>query len=129
MTGVQTCALPISSGNYRNSVIFDGQRYSHTIDPTTGKPIAGGAPSVTVSADSVALADAWATALTAMPYHKALSVAKAQNLAAMFVVLADDVKTDGSEGNTSDDVSDDSIDDWQVVQTPAMQALRADKQL
>lgn len=116
-----------TSGNYRNSVIFDGKRYSHTIDPTTGKPIAGGAPSVTVAADSVALADAWATALTAMPYHKALDVAKAQNLAAMFVVLADDVKTDGSDGNASDDVSDDDIDDWQVVQTPAMQALRADK--
>ena len=116
-----------TSGNYRNSVIFDGKRYSHTIDPTTGKPIAGGAPSVTVAADSVALADAWATALTAMPYHKALDVAKAQNLAAMFVVLADDVKAEGSESNTSDNVSDDNIDDWQVVQTPAMQALRADK--
>ncbi len=116
-----------TSGNYRNSVIFDGKRYSHTIDPTTGKPIAGGAPSVTVAADSVALADAWATALTAMPYHKALDVAKAQNLAAMFVILADDIKTDGSESNVSDNVSDDDIDDWQVVQTPAMQALRADK--
>jgi thiamine biosynthesis lipoprotein len=116
-----------TSGNYRNSVIFDGKRYSHTIDPTTGKPIAGGAPSVTVAADSVALADAWATALTAMPYHKALNVAKAQNLAAMFVVLADDVKVDGPESNVSDNTSDDNIDDWQVVQTPAMQALRADK--
>lgn len=116
-----------TSGNYRNSVIFDGERYSHTIDPTTGKPIAGGAPSVTVAADSVALADAWATALTAMPYHKALDVAKAQNLAAMFVVLADNAKENGSNGSVSDDAANDSIDDWQVVQTPAMQALRADK--
>ena len=116
-----------TSGNYRNSVIFDGERYSHTIDPTTGKPIAGGAPSVTVAADSVALADAWATALTAMPYHKALDVAKAQNLAAMFVVLADDAKANGSNSSISDDAANDSIDDWQVVQTPAMQALRADK--
>ncbi|MBH0094784.1 FAD:protein FMN transferase [Psychrobacter sp. NZS113] len=107
-----------TSGNYRNSVIFDGKRYSHTIDPTTGEPIAGGAPSVTVAADSVALADAWATALTAMPYQKALEVAKEQNLAAMFVVLTDDAK----KNNT-----DDSIDDWQVIETPAMQALRADK--
>lgn len=112
-----------TSGNYRNSVVFDGQRYSHTIDPTTGKPIAGGAPSVTVAADSVALADAWATALTAMPYHKALSVAKAQNIAAMFVVLADDAKV-----KSSDEILNLDIDDWQVVQTPAMQALRADKQ-
>ena len=107
-----------TSGNYRNSVVFDSKSYSHTIDPTTGKPIAGGAPSVTVAADSVAAADAWATALTAMPYEKALKVAQEQNLAAMFVVLADGVKMDDSH---------DSVDDWQVVQTPAMQALRADK--
>ena len=107
-----------TSGNYRNSVIFDGQRYSHTIDPTTGQPIAGGAPSVTVAADSVALADAWATALTAMPYKKALATAKAQDIAALFVVLADDAKATDSDKNT---------DQWQVVQTPAMQALRADK--
>ncbi|ERL56485.1 FAD:protein FMN transferase [Psychrobacter aquaticus] len=107
-----------TSGNYRNSVIFDGKSYSHTIDPTTGKPIAGGAPSVTVAADSVAAADAWATALTAMPYEKALKVAQEQGLAVMFVILADGAKMDDAH---------DSIDDWQVVQTPAMQALRADK--
>ncbi|WP_350561622.1 FAD:protein FMN transferase [Psychrobacter sp. CAL346-MNA-CIBAN-0220] len=107
-----------TSGNYRNSVIFDGKRYSHTIDPSTGAPIAGGAPSVTVAADSVALADAWATALTAMPYAKALATAKEQNIAALFVVLADGVKADAAA---------DSLDDWQMVQTPAMQQLRADK--
>lgn len=107
-----------TSGNYRNSVVFDSKSYSHTIDPTTGSPIVGGAPSVTVAAESVALADAWATALTAMPYKKALQVAKEQDLAVMFITLADGVKMDGSH---------DSIDDWQVVQTPAMQVLRADK--
>ena len=107
-----------TSGNYRNSVVFDSQSYSHTIDPTTGAPIAGGAPSVTVAADSVALADAWATALTAMPYEKALNVAKENNLAVMFIVLADGVNMDDAH---------DSPDDWQVVQTPAMQTLRADK--
>lgn len=107
-----------TSGNYRNSVVFDSQSYSHTIDPTTGSPIAGGAPSVTVVAESVALADAWATALTAMPYEKALQVAKEQDLAVMFIVLADGVKMDDSH---------DSAEDWQVVQTPAMQTLRADK--
>jgi len=116
-----------TSGNYRNSVIFDGKRYSHTIDPTTGEPIAGGAPSVTVAADSVALADAWATALTAMPYQKALDVATTQDLAAMFVILADDVEVGGADSNTLDDATNVSIDNWQVVQTPAMQALRTDK--
>lgn len=108
-----------TSGNYRNSVVFDGKHYSHTIDPTTGKPIVGGAPSVTVAADSVALADAWATALTAMPYEKALKVAEEQNLAALFVILADGIKPSDSLDN---------IDDWQLVQTSAMKNLRADKQ-
>lgn len=107
-----------TSGNYRNSVIFDGKRYSHTIDPITGKPIAGGAPSVTVAADSVARADAWATALTAMPYEKALATAKEHDIAAMFVVLTDD---------TDPDLDTNNIDNWQVVQTDAMKQLRADK--
>jgi thiamine biosynthesis lipoprotein len=107
-----------TSGNYRNSVVFAGKHYSHTIDPTTGEPIIGGAPSVTVAADSVALADAWATALTAMPYTQALATAKEQNIAALFVILADGVKADAAA---------DDIDDWQMVQTPAMKQLRADK--
>ena len=107
-----------TSGNYRNSVIFDNKRYSHTIDPTTGDPIVGGAPSVTVAADSVALADAWATALTAMPYKKALSIAQEKNIAALFVILADSVEA----GDAAD-----SLEDWQIVETPAMQNLRADK--
>ena len=106
-----------TSGNYRNSVVFAGKRYSHTIDPTTGEPIAGGAPSVTVAAESVALADAWATALTAMPYAKALATAKAQNIGALFVILAGESKSGAA----------DKLDDWQVVETPAMQQLRADK--
>ena len=105
-----------TSGNYRNSVIFDGKHYSHTIDPTTGEPIVGGAPSVTVAADSVGLADAWATALTAMPYEQALASAKTNNIAAMFVTLVD-------KNNTKAD----AIEDWQIIETPAMQKLRADK--
>lgn len=108
-----------TSGNYRNSVFLEGKRYSHTIDPTTGEPITGGAPSVTVAADSVALADAWATALTAMPYTQALQLAEEQDLAALFVVLADGVESNASA---------DKLEDWQIVQTPAMQALRADQQ-
>lgn len=107
-----------TSGNYRNSVVLDNKHYSHTIDPTTGAPIVGGAPSVTVAAESVALADAWATALTAMPYEKALAVAQQKNIAALFVILADTVKA-GDSTNT--------VEDWQIVETAAMQNLRADK--
>ena len=45
----------------------------------------GGAPSVSV-VDSVMLADAWATALTAVPYDKALQMARDKGLAVMFIV-------------------------------------------
>lgn len=102
-----------TSGNYRNRVIFNGVSYSHTIDPISGAPVRGGAPSVTVAADSVALADAWATALTAMPYEQALDVASQQNLAALFVVPRAGLNTET-----------DNIEDWQVIETPAMEAFR-----
>ncbi len=100
-----------TSGNYRNSVTFNGKDYSHTIDPNTGMPIVGGAPSVTVADDTVARADAWATALTAMPYKSALALAKQQNVAALFVIAR----------NTADS------EEWQIVETPAMQLMRANK--
>lgn len=115
-----------TSGNYRNSIIFDGRRYSHTIDPTTGQPIAGGAPSVTVAADSVSLADAWATALTAMTYEQALATATEKDLAVLFVVPKD--------GKIHDELPSvkelarhkaDPLAYWQIVETPAMKALRA----
>lgn len=108
-----------TSGNYRNSITFDGIRYSHTIDPTSGKPIVGGAPSVTVAAESVALADGWATALTAMPYDKALTTAKQQQLAVMFVIAQPSHDLNQSTDNTAVQ--------WQLVATPAMQALLVGK--
>lgn len=102
-----------TSGNYRNRVTFEGISYSHTIDPISGAPVKDGAPSVTVAADSVALADAWATALTAMPYEKALATATEQDLAALFVIPS---------FGTADDSS--SNEDWQVIETAAMQTFR-----
>ncbi len=75
-----------TSGNYRNSVEYDGVRYSHTINPVTGNPVAHGAPSVTVLHDSVALADGWATALTAMPYADALATGNREGIQALFII-------------------------------------------
>jgi len=54
-----------TSGNYEQSVVIDGKRYSHIVDPRTGWPV-DRAPSVTVVADTAALADAWATALSVL---------------------------------------------------------------
>ena len=117
-----------TSGNYRNSIVFDGRRYSHTIDPTTGQPIAGGAPSVTVVADSVSLADAWATALTAMTYEQALATATKEDLAVLFVIPKDGKIHD--EVPTVNELARHKADPlayWQIVETPAMKALRAGK--
>ncbi|MEE9309997.1 MAG: FAD:protein FMN transferase [Cocleimonas sp.] len=55
-----------TSGDYRNYFIKDGQRYSHTIDPTTGKPITHKLASITVLHESTMIADAYATALMVM---------------------------------------------------------------
>ena len=52
-----------SSGDYRNYFEVDGKSYSHTIDPTTGRPIVHETTSVSVIADTCAEADAWATAI------------------------------------------------------------------
>lgn len=84
-------ALPLTndhmatSGSYRNFLEYNGVLYSHTIDPTTAAPVMNAAVSVTVLADSTALADGWATALSAMPMDKAIEVANTQNITALFI--------------------------------------------
>jgi thiamine biosynthesis lipoprotein len=74
-----------TSGDYRNYFEIDGRRYSHTIDPRTAKPINHKLSSVTVVADSVAEADAWATALSVLGEVEGLALAKQLNLAALFI--------------------------------------------
>lgn len=52
----------VTSGDYERRLDSAGTRYSHIIDPRTGRPAAGVA-SVTVTGEDPARADAWATAL------------------------------------------------------------------
>lgn len=52
-----------TSGNYRHFFQVGGQRLSHTMDPTTRRPVNNTISSVTVFAQTCALADAWATAI------------------------------------------------------------------
>lgn len=52
-----------TSGDYRNYFEKDGKRYSHEIDPRTGRPIEHSVASVSVVLGNCAAADAWATAL------------------------------------------------------------------
>lgn len=60
-----------TSGNYRKFYEKDGLRYSHTIDPATGRPVTHSLLSVTVIAEDCATADAMATAFMVMGTEKA----------------------------------------------------------
>lgn len=60
-----------TSGNYRKFYEKDGVRYSHTIDPATGRPVTHSLLSVTVIAEDCATADAMATAFMVMGTEKA----------------------------------------------------------
>ncbi|MBC8328405.1 MAG: FAD:protein FMN transferase [Planctomycetes bacterium] len=59
-----------TSGDYRNFREFDGRRYSHTIDPATGRPVTHGLASVSVLAPSCMTADALATAISVLGPEK-----------------------------------------------------------
>jgi thiamine biosynthesis lipoprotein len=75
-----------TSGDYRNFFEAGGQRYSHTIDPTTGRPVAHRLASVTVISETAAIADAMATALLALGPEAGLAFAERENIAAYFLV-------------------------------------------
>ena len=70
-----------TAGSYRNYYEMDGQRYSHIIDPATGKPIQHKLVSVSVIAPRALHTDALDTALMVMGADKALIFANEHNLA------------------------------------------------
>ncbi len=74
-----------TSGDYRNFFERDGVRYSHTIDPRTGKPITHRLASVSVFASTSAASDAWATALMVLGEDAGYDLAESRGLAAYFL--------------------------------------------
>lgn len=74
-----------TSGDYRNFFEKDNRRYSHIIDPKTGRPISHQTASVTVLADNAMNADAWATAMMVLGAKKGLVIAEKNNLAVFFI--------------------------------------------
>ena len=79
-----------TSGDYRNYFEVDGKRYSHTIDPRTGRPITHNVASVTVLAASAAVADGYATAINVLGVEKGLSLARQLDLAVLVLVKQED---------------------------------------
>lgn len=65
-----------TSGDYRNYFEENGVRYSHTIDPRTGRPITHNLASVTVLDPSCAFADAMATAFLVLGGKKTIELAE-----------------------------------------------------
>ncbi len=80
-----------TSGDYRNYFEQDGQRYSHTIDPQSGRPVKHRIASVTVIAETAAAADGYATTLNVIgSIDEAMVLAENQQLAAYFILHTDD---------------------------------------
>ena len=78
-----------TSGSYRNYYELDGKRYSHIIDPATGKPITHRLVSATVITPTALEADGLDTALMVMGPEKAIAFAKQQRLAVYLVIKTD----------------------------------------
>jgi len=75
-----------TSGDYRNYFEMDGIRYSHMIDPRTGRPITHQLASVTVIQDSCMTADALATAIDIMGPEEGLKFAISMELPVFLIV-------------------------------------------
>lgn len=75
-----------TSGDYRNYFDKDGKRYSHTIDPVTGRPITHNLASVTVIATTCMDADAVATAIDVLGPERGLAYAKKRALPVYLIV-------------------------------------------
>lgn len=81
-----TDAAIATSGDYRNFFADGGQRYSHSIDPRTGKPVEHELASVSVVASSTMTADALSTALMVMGPAEAMDFAEQQSVAVHMIL-------------------------------------------
>lgn len=75
-----------TSGDYRNYFEVDDERYSHTIDPRSGKPITHELVSVSIFHPSNAWADAWATALLVAGDKAGMALAREHDLSVLMLV-------------------------------------------
>ncbi|XBS68402.1 FAD:protein FMN transferase ApbE [Acerihabitans sp. KWT182] len=79
-----------TSGSYRNYYELQGKRFSHIIDPVSGRPIEHRLVSATVIAATAMEADGWDTGLMVLGTEKAKTLALGEGLAVYLIT-----KTDG----------------------------------
>ncbi|MCA9048459.1 MAG: FAD:protein FMN transferase [Planctomycetaceae bacterium] len=78
-----------TSGDYRNFFEINGVKYSHAIDPTTGRPVRNPPASVSVRHPSCMTADGWATALMVLGTERGITVARKHQINVMFQDVID----------------------------------------
>jgi thiamine biosynthesis lipoprotein len=88
-TGVWLDGAAVStSGEYRDYYERNGHRYSHTVDPRTGRTLDREPGSVVVIAPTAAQADGWATALNVLGPRDGLALATQRHLPVLFIERA-----------------------------------------
>jgi thiamine biosynthesis lipoprotein len=93
-----------TSGDRHNTRDFNGQVFSHTIDPRTARPVQHQLGSVSVIADRCVVADGLATALEVLGPDDGYALALERDWAALFLVRH-------------------GLDDITVITTPAFEAI------
>nr|WP_318652072.1 FAD:protein FMN transferase [Pseudomonas sp. PDM14] len=78
-----------TSGDYRNYFERDGRRYSHTLDPQRGAPVAHDLASVTVIDPSALHADGLSTLLMVLGPERGFAYAEQAGVAALFIRRAE----------------------------------------
>ncbi|MGE8613736.1 MAG: FAD:protein FMN transferase [Achromobacter veterisilvae] len=82
---LEACSIA-TSGDYRRHAGSGAERYAHTIDPRSGRPVRNNVASVTVLHPGCMQADALATALTVLGPDDGLAYARRHDLAALFIL-------------------------------------------
>lgn len=75
-----------TSGDYRNFFEVNGVRFSHTIDPSSGRPITHKLASVSVFSSTTMRADALATAINVLGPDAGFDLAEKNNFAAFLII-------------------------------------------
>ncbi len=78
-----------TSGDYRNFHLIDGRAYSHTIDPTTARPVVHMTASASIVAVDCMTADAMATALMVTGAARRAALCEETSMASLVFVRSD----------------------------------------
>ncbi len=79
-----------TSGDYRSFFMAGGKKYSHVLDPKTGRPVEHPPASVSVIHESCMTADGLATAMMVLGPEKGLELAKTVGVDVMFLDVSQD---------------------------------------